>query len=177
MIKAVLIVLYNVLRVALNKVVYGASFDVHWLQRISPLCTVKIFGKGCIQIGYNCELAAYCDFEAHGMGKIIIGEKTYFNRYCMISAHELVSVGKACMFGPGVRIFDNNHKHSSEIGVSTNLTTAPIHIGHNTWIGANVVILKGAYIGDNCVIGAGCVVSGIVPDGRVLVNKQNHEYL
>lgn len=34
----------------------------------------------------------------------------------------------------------------------------------------NVVILKGVTIGDNCVIGAGCVVNKDVPEGTVMVN-------
>lgn len=31
-----------------------------------------------------------------------------------------------------------------------------------------MVILKGTKIGDNCVIGAGCVISGEVPAGTVV---------
>lgn len=120
----------------------------------------------------NCEFAAYCDFEAHGDGVLEIGEGTYFNRYCMISAHEHVTVGKHCMFGPGVKIFDNNHKHSPKTGVSSQLNTAPIFIGDNSWVASDAIILKGAYIGKNCVIGAGCIVRGTVPDGSVVTNKQ-----
>ena len=33
-----------------------------------------------------------------------------------------------------------------------------------------MVILKGVTIGDNCVIGAGCVVYKDVPKGAVMVN-------
>lgn len=38
--------------------------------------------------------------------------------------------------------------------------TAPVKIGKNCFIGCNVLILKGSEIGDNCVVGAGAVVSG-----------------
>ena len=31
----------------------------------------------------------------------------------------------------------------------------PVTIGRNVWVGANVSILPGVTIGDNCVIGAG----------------------
>ncbi len=172
MIKTVLLIVYNMLRITLNRLVHASAYDVHWIQRFSPLCTLKVYGKGMMKVERNCEFAPYCDFEVHGKGTLAIGEKTYFNRYCMISAHESVKVGRACMFGPGVRIFDNNHMHSRADGVSCELTTAPIVIGDHTWVGANVVVLKGAKIGNNCVIGAGCVVRGVVPDGMVLVNKQ-----
>lgn len=173
MIRALFLIFYNVWRIALNKLVHWNRFDVHWMQRVSPLCALKVFQRGVIRVGRNCEFAAYCDFEVHGEGVLEIGEGTYFNRYCMISAHERVSIGKHCMFGPGVKIFDNNHQYSVERGVSSQLITAPITIGDNCWIASDAIILKGTHIGRNCVIGAGCIICGEIPDGSVVVNKQD----
>lgn len=173
MIRTIFLIIYNVCRIAVNKLVHWGQFDVHWMQRISPLCSLKVFRHGVIRVGRNCEFAAYCDFEAHGDGVLEIGDGTYFNRYCMISAHERVVVGKHCMFGPGVKIFDNNHQYSPETGVSSQLRTAPIFIGDNSWVASDAIILKGAYIGKNCVIGAGCVVRGEVPDGSVVVDRRD----
>ena len=177
MIFTLFLIIYNFCRIAINKVMNPVGFKVNWIQRISPMCSLKIYGDGTIVIGRNCEFAPYCDFEVHGKGRIEIGDKTYFNRFCMISSHERVKVGRGCMFGPGVKIFDNNHKYSPSHGVCSDLTTGTIEIGDRTWIGSNVIILKGSKIGSNCVIGAGCVVRGIVPDGKVLVNRQCQELL
>lgn len=175
MIRVVFLIIYNVFRIALNKLPHWKRFQVHWLQRISPMCALKVFQQGVLRVGRNCEFAAYCDFEVHGKGVLEIGAGTYLNRYCMISAHERVTIGEHCMFGPGVKIFDNNHVHSPESGVSGKLTTGAISIGDNSWIASDAIILKGTHIGKNCVIGAGCVVRGIIPDGSVVVNKQNLE--
>lgn len=159
------------------KLLHCSRFMAHPLQRISPYCALKLFDKGQMKIGRNCEFAHGCDFETHGSGKLEIGEGTYFNRYCMISAHDLVKVGKHCFFGPGVRIFDNNHKFSKEHGVSSELSTAPIMIGDHCWIASNAIILKGATIGDNCLIGAGCIVQGDIPDGTLVKCKQEQEII
>ena len=175
MIHTIFLIIYNLGRTVLNKLAYRSRYNVHWLQRISPLCSLKIFQNGIMRVGRNCEFAAYCDFEAHGNGVLDIGEGTYFNRYCMISAHERVVVGKHCMFGPGVKIFDNNHQHSPEAGVSCQLSTASIYIGDNSWVASDAIILKGAHVGKNCVIGAGCIVRGEISDGSVVVNKQDVE--
>ena len=51
-----------------------------------------------------------------------------------------------------------------------------IIIGNNCWIASNVVILKGTKIGNNCVIGAGCIVSGIIPDNSI-VRLSNNNYI
>ena len=47
-------------------------------------------------------------------------------------------------------------------------TLGETHIGNHCWFGTNVVVLKGVTIGDNCVIGAGVVVSTDIPDGTVI---------
>ena len=46
-----------------------------------------------------------------------------------------------------------------------------ITIGSNVFIGANSIILPGASIGDDVIIGAGCVVSGVIPNNGVYVGS------
>lgn len=116
-------------------------------------------GRFTVSVGQNAE--------------VNIGSHVYFNENCMISSKSGVYIGADCKFGPGVKIFDNNHKFSKEKGVSSELTSSPISIGENTWIGSNSVILKGAKIGKNCVIGAGCVIKENIPDGHIVTQKNN----
>lgn len=165
------------MRIACMKLLHGSRFTAHPLQRISPHCALKLFEKGQMKIGRNCEFAHGCDFEVHGSGTLEIGYGTYFNRYCMISAHDYVRIGKRCFFGPSVKVFDNNHKYSKESGVSTDLSTAPVIIGDHCWIASDVIILKGTTIGNNCVVGAGCIVHGVIPDGTLVRCKQEQEFI
>ena len=177
MIKLVLLLQYNFLRFLFNKLLHGKRYDVHPLQRISPLASIKLFGKAEIHIGKNTEISVGCDFQSHAKANLSIGGGTYFNRYCMISAHESVTIGENCMFGPGVKIFDNDHKFTKEEGVSTELKCKPILIGNHCWIASDAIILKGAQIGDNSVIGAGCIISGVVPKGSIVKRKPDSEYI
>ncbi len=177
MIRALFLILYNFIRILFHKLRFGKRFQVHPLQRIAPSCRLKLFQEGTLEIGRNTEFAPGCDFEVHGQGHLSIGAGTYFNRYCMISTHRSVKVGEHCMFGPGVRIFDNNHKFSKSGGVSSELSCDEISIGDRCWIASNVIILKGSHIGNNCVIGAGCIISGDVPDGTLVKQKVSQEYI
>lgn len=43
------------------------------------------------------------------------------------------------------------------------MTTAPVRIGRNVWVGARCTITAGASIGDHSVIGANSVVTGAIP--------------
>ena len=42
-----------------------------------------------------------------------------------------------------------------------------VWIGDNVWFGENVTVLKGAHIGNDCIIGINSVVMGTIPDGHV----------
>lgn len=47
----------------------------------------------------------------------------------------------------------------------------PITVGNDVWIGANVCVLPGVTIGDDCVIGAGSVVVKDIPPHSVAVGN------
>lgn len=48
---------------------------------------------------------------------------------------------------------------------------APITVGDNSFIGCRAMILPGAHIGRNCIVGAGSVVTKPVPDGCVVAGN------
>jgi acetyltransferase-like isoleucine patch superfamily enzyme len=96
-----------------------------------------------------------------------IGRDTFFNNGCIVTARNKIEIGDNVLFGPNAMIFDHNHNYKSQ-NMSNEFINGEIKIGNNTWIGANVVILKDSFIGDNCVIAAGVTVSGInIPDNSI----------
>lgn len=105
--------------------------------------------------------------------ELMIGSHVYFNEAAMISCKCSITIGSGCKFGPNVKIFDNNHKFDATNGVSGAHSVGSIEIGENCWIGTNVVILKGARIGKNSVIGAGCVISGEIPEKSIVTQGRD----
>ena len=47
----------------------------------------------------------------------------------------------------------------------------PIVVGANTFIGENAIILPGTTIGQDCIIGAGAVVRGKIPDNSLVAGN------
>ena len=47
----------------------------------------------------------------------------------------------------------------------------PITVGNNVWFGGGVKVLPGVTIGDNCVIGAGSVVTKDIPANSLAVGN------
>ena len=52
---------------------------------------------------------------------------------------------------------------------NTTLSSFPIIIGKDVWIGSNATIAPGVTIGDNAGIGAGAVVTKDIPENAVAV--------
>lgn len=176
MIKLVFILIVNLLRLLYSKTVYGRRYSSHVVERISWRASVSLFQRGSLRLGRNIELAPGVDVQVHGNGRLEIGDGVYMNRFCMISCHGKVRIGNGCLFGPGVKIFDNNHRFGTE-GVSTDLKIGEIEIGNNCWIASNVVLLKGARIGDACVIGAGCIIDSDVPANSIVKIEQKRSLI
>lgn len=103
----------------------------------------------------------FCDYGYN----IRIGENFYANMDCTILDEALVTIGDNVLFGPHVSIYTAGHPLDVERRNDMFEYAYPVTVGHNVWIGGNVVILPGVTIGDNTIIGAGSVVTKSVPAG------------
>lgn len=131
---------------------------------------------GNITIGETVLLREYCNILVFPNAELRIGQGVFFNNYCSVNCLEKIEIGDDTIFGEGVKLYDHNHlieKGEFFFVEKEKYTKSPIIIGRNCWIGSNVVILKGVTIGDNSIIGAGCVVHKSVPPNTIVKNNQN----
>lgn len=107
-------------------------------------------------------------------GMVSIGADCFFNNNCSINSLEKITIGRGCIFGENVMMYDHNHKFRTNGPIKPQgYTCAPISIGDNCWIGSGVIILKGVSIGDHCVISAGCVIDKDVPSNHIVKNNMD----
>lgn len=121
-------------------------------------------------IGYCSVIEDYACIN-NAVGEIVIGNHTRIGLHNTIIGP--VRIGSQVNLAQGVVVSGLNHNYQdatrpiSEQGVST----SPITIKDDVWIGANAVIAAGVTIGKHCVIGAGSVVTKDVPDYSVAVGN------
>ena len=101
-----------------------------------------------------------------------IGKNTFINFNFTCQDDTEVTIGENCDFGPNVTIvtplhpmlFEERKRLACPDGTEKRLCWAkPVNIGNGCWICTNVTILPGVTIGENCVIGAGSVVTKSIP--------------
>lgn len=101
-----------------------------------------------------------------------IGKNFFGNFHLTIQDDAEVVIGDNCNFGPNVTIVTPIHPMLvserrmmlTPEGEKKKLCYAkPVHIGNDCWLCANVTVCPGVTIGDNCVIGAGSVVTRDIP--------------
>lgn len=125
----------------------------------------KLLGKTGRQ--FLIEQPFYCDYGYN----IEIGENFYTNVNCVILDGAKVSFGDNVFIAPNCGFYTAGHPFDVEQRNNGLEYARPIVVGNNVWIGANVSVLPGVTIGDNCVIGAGSVVNKDIPVGSLAVGN------
>lgn len=147
------------------------------IERFSPNVVVDLDRRSRIVFGNRVSFHSGCRISANSGGDLEIMDGASFNIGCMIVCRYKVRIGKGVAFGPNVVMFDHDHVMRKECGAkNSEYKYGEIVIGDNTWIGTGTVILAGTHIGRNCVIAAGSVVKGTVPDHTVLIQKRESMY-
>jgi maltose O-acetyltransferase len=80
----------------------------------------------------------------------------------------LISIGDRCTFAPDVRLIAHDASTKRALGFTK---IGPIKIGNDCFIGAGCIVLCGVEIGDNCIVGAGSVLSKSVPPNSVVTGN------
>ncbi|VLK80825.1 exopolysaccharide biosynthesis protein, acetyltransferase [Streptococcus pneumoniae] len=132
----------------------------------------QIDDRADLLVGTNVICRNFENFHVSS-GKLILHNGVFINNSCSFNCIERIEIGSGTMMGEGVRFYDHDHIYTAETIEKWQWTSAPIVVGRDCWIGSNVTILKGVTIGDNTIIGAGCLIRNDVPANSVVYNDGN----
>ncbi|MHC2107085.1 acyltransferase [Methylobacterium sp. CM6246] len=137
-------------------------------------------GRGCVSdkdmhivVESNCKF----DIGEHvrlGMANIYIGpgsmlrigDRTGFTGLVHLNPVEgkAIEIGSDCSIASGVWMTTSDfHSIISRSGGTRLNPAKPVRVGNHVWIANQATLLKGSTIGDNAIVGAHAVVTGVVP--------------
>ncbi|CUO81375.1 acyltransferase [Clostridium perfringens] len=167
--------IYSFFRFCFIKLFHMKDFKFSFINIISPFTEIEINKKSKFIIGKMVRIRSGSKIKIRRKAEVQIGDNTFFNHGCIVVCHDKIIIGKDVQLGPNVLIYDHDHDFRAKNGLKKlKYKTSPVIIGNNVWIGANTVILRGTKIGDNCVIGAGSVVSQNIPSESILIQKREN---
>lgn len=138
---------------------------------LGPGTWIAVANDARLVIGDRTVIEKNCYLVSRGV--VEIGPDSFVGQGGVIVAIDRVSIGRDALIASGVVIRDQDHGRGSPHRLEP-LVSAPISVGTNVWIGANVAVLKGVTIGDNAVIGAGAVVTKAIPANATAIGVPAH---
>lgn len=157
---------------------HDANFDADLLaerQRAESLC----FDFNMSKLGTQEQLSALRDLLGVDIPKGLtvlapvyfdygtsthFGEGTFVNHGCYFMDGGTITIGKNVFIGPFCGFYTASHPMDYADRNKGLERALPIRVGDNCWFGANVTVLQGVTIGSGCVIAAGSVVTGDLPE-------------
>jgi acetyltransferase-like isoleucine patch superfamily enzyme len=132
--------------------------------KISPRAEVELSPH--VVLGRGTQISSFVKIKA-SHGPLRIGERVAIATGVFIDAHEGgLEIGDDSMIGPNSVLVAVNYRYDRlDLPIQSQAKTSKgIRIGRDVWIGANVVVMDGAAIGDHTIVGPGSVVSGQLPE-------------
>lgn len=108
-----------------------------------------------------------CDYGCN----IHIGNNFFANFNLTILDEAAVTIGDNVFIGPNVSIYTACHPLDPKARNTGTEWAEPVTIGNSVWIGGRATILPGVTISDNCVIGAGSVVTKNIEANTVVAGN------
>lgn len=136
---------------------------------------IDSLSKNGVLLGDNVNIGEYTRIEASGsitdIGKgISIGNNSGIGSFSFIGGAGGVEIGQDVIMGQMVSFHPENHNFDAlDIPIRLQgVWRQGITIGDDCWIGVKVTFLDGARVGKGCVIAAGSIVRGDIPEYSVV---------
>ena len=138
------------------------------IGRDTFLPSIYVSWPNQVIIGSKCRLEHNIHFKFDGIwrdGKsIVIGDNVFLGCDIEFNITQSIKIGDNSLIASGCRFIDHDHGIKPDQLMRVQPANEKcINIGADTWLGCNVIVLKGVEIGNGAIVAAGAVVNKSVP--------------
>jgi acetyltransferase-like isoleucine patch superfamily enzyme len=133
--------------------------------RLGDRVLIQLKG-GTIRLGDRLDIRRDCVFNV--AGNLVMEGDGPISWGTVIHCSNDIRVGRMVGTAEYVTLADSSHFFTEpDMHWYHNVRTGSIEIGRNTWLCPKVTVTRDVRIGEHCIVGAGSVVVGDVPDGSL----------
>ena len=122
-----------------------------------------------LNLGERVNIGKKCKF----IGNVSIGDNSTIISHALFHGGDII-IGSNVIIALGCTILTRNHDISNEsdaLPYGTAYHDKKVVVEDNVWIGRNVSLAPGAYIGEGCIIGMNSVVFGTIPKNTIALGN------
>lgn len=118
---------------------------------------------GKVRIGRQCRIGSL-KLTVLPKAVLLLGDRVSMNDYGVICVYQEMVIGENTLIGEHVSLRDGGHRFDClDVPIKDQgLTSSPVFIEDNVWVGRGVAVLAGVTIGTGAVIGANSVVTSSI---------------
>jgi len=147
-----------------NRIIIGTGTNIYNMQ------IVVRGNNNVLSIGKNCILSGFVEIFGNG-SQITIGSRTIISTDVRLVAHggKSIKIGEECVIADfnDIRTTDS-HSILNADGERINPDES-VEIGDRVWLTRQVMVLKGAIIGSDVVIGPRSIVTKQIPSNTLAI--------
>ena len=144
--------------------------------RISYSASLIIGKKAIFRVGKNIRILANVRISVLDDATFEISDNVIINHMCTLYVADKIFIDTGSRLSHQCSLIDHDYT-SDGIQFFSKKNKQKIIVGKNVWLGSNVIVLKGVSIGDNCVIGAGTVITKKIQANSKVVSDNALRFL
>lgn len=178
-----------------NFVAWSRQYHFRFHRKAVRVLSASYWRLTGVSVGSYSNVNLFCAIKP--LGGVSVGKYTSIERGCFLQTLSIdgrISIGSHCILSPGVQVFAGSHiiiEDFAMIGGNTHIADTthcysagdipyriqgltdplPVVVHKGAWIGQNCVIMPGCSIGANSIVGASSVVTRPIPAHSIAVGS------
>lgn len=150
---------------SVRRLLWGRSNALNYLSSVHSLglkLILKVYGA---QIGENCDIQSGLIFHnCKNFRNLTIGNNCHIGKNCFFDLRNSVIIEDNVVISMFCKFVTHIDMTKSELSLEFPATSAPIKIGHDSYLGIGSTVLMGVELGSKVLVGANSLVNVSIPD-------------